>query len=284
MPASLAHVRILDGPTGTELARRGVATGSAAWSARAIREAPDVLGSIHADYARAGATIHTAATFRARFETLGAGWRGTVGRAIAIARDAVPDDHTVLGSLAPLADCYTPWNTPNDPGPAHRVMARALARAGADGILVETFAHPDEARIATAEAADTGLSTWTSLTPGWRGDLLSPEALADAAAACLDAGADRVFVNCAPAAEAHRWVAALARLEAPFGVYANAGPQGGDLGWGAGGAERYAALALHWCAQGATVVGGCCGTDPAHVRAIATGIEGGHGDRAASRV
>jgi len=57
------HV-ILDGALGTELARRGVPTPLPLWSAAAIDSAPQVLSAIHRDYAEAGATVHTANTFR----------------------------------------------------------------------------------------------------------------------------------------------------------------------------------------------------------------------------
>src|SRR6185436_19015238 len=95
-------------------------------------------------------------------------------RAVAIARAAVPAGHRVAGSLAPLEDCYRPDRSPADPRPEHREMARALAAAGVDLILCETFPHVGEALVAVEEAVATGIPTWIALTAGPGADLLSP--------------------------------------------------------------------------------------------------------------
>jgi S-methylmethionine-dependent homocysteine/selenocysteine methylase len=63
----------------------------------------------------------------------------------------------------------------------------------------------------------------------------------------------------------------LATLAVPFGAYANAGDPRDGLGWSADPAEAsraYAALARSWIDVGATLVGGCCGTGPAHVQEL----------------
>src|SRR5688500_17354583 len=120
---------LLDGPLGTELDRRGVPTPLPRWSAGAVDAAPDVLRAIHADYARAGATVHTANTFRTKRRTLGDDWERLARRAIAIARESVPAGHRVAGSIAPLEDCYRPDLSPVDPAPEHRELARVLADA-----------------------------------------------------------------------------------------------------------------------------------------------------------
>ena len=61
---------LLDGATGTELERRGYAAGLPLWSTHALLDAPDAVAEIHADYARAGADILTANTFRTQRRTL----------------------------------------------------------------------------------------------------------------------------------------------------------------------------------------------------------------------
>lgn len=267
-------VTLLDGPLGTELARRGVPIDGPGWSARAIDAAPDVIRAIHADYAGAGATVHTAATFRARPADVGPRWAALAATAVALARSAVPPHHAVAGSLAPLADCYRPDLSPPDAGPAHRELAVCLADVGVDLLLVETFANPREAAAAVRAAASTGLPTWCALTPGFRGDLLDPRAMADAARACADEGASAILVNCGPAATAIRWVEALAGIPRPLGVYANAGPADDGVGWSGAPDEpgRYLDHARRWVAAGATLVGGCCGTRPAHVRTLRLGL------------
>ncbi len=266
-------IQILDGAIGTELISRGLRLDGPDWSARAVTEAPALLAEVHADYARAGATLHTANTFRTQPRVLGERWKDALGAAVRIARDAVPVGHTILGSVAPIEDCYRPDLSPGEAArPEHREVAAALAAAGCDVILCETFADEREALAAAEEAAATGLPAWLSLTAGPFGDLLEPRDMKRIAAHAVDTGVARVLVNCVGASRAQPYAEAIARAGLPFGVYANAGDESEGLGWGATNrraADAYADLAQGWVDAGATVVGGCCGTTPLHIEVLA---------------
>jgi len=266
-------VQILDGAIGTELISRGLELEAPAWSARAIREAPALLAEVHADYARAGATLHTANTFRTQPRTLGEGWPEALGAAVRIARDAVTPGCAVLGSMAPIEDCYRPDLSPGSRARAqHREIASALATAGCDVLLCETFANGPEALVAVEAALATGLPVWLSLTAGPFGDLLSPAELAHIGKDAVSSGVERLLVNCVAATQIGAYVDAIAALGAPIGVYANADREEDALGWGATSpraAQAYADLAERWKGAGASVIGGCCGTGPLHIRALA---------------
>ncbi|MBI2896372.1 MAG: homocysteine S-methyltransferase family protein [Deltaproteobacteria bacterium] len=265
---------VLDGPMGTELAARGVATPVPIWSAAALETAPDVVAAIHRDYAAAGATVHTANTFRTKRRQLGERWEALARRAVRIAREAVPRGHRVAGSVAPLEDCYRPDLSPplEIARPEHRELARTLADAGVDLILCETFPSPVEALVAVEEAVATGLETWLALTAGPEGDLLEPAEIERTAREAALRGAAIVLVDCVALGRIDRFVEALARSGVAFGAYANAGAADDRVGWRSppppGGPELYAEAALRWVALGATVVGGCCGTGPEHIAAI----------------
>lgn len=252
---------------GTELARRGLDLPAPAWSALALDAAPDLVAAVHRDYVAAGAAVHTANTFRTKRRSVGPRWEELARRAVRIARGAVGGGR-VAGSIAPLEDCYRPDLSPGAASrEEHRELARVLADAGADVLLCETFPDETEAVVAVEEAARTGVETWASLLP-----MKGPAALRDAARACIAAGARVVLVNCLPAADTLPFVASLADLGVPFGAYANAGRQEDALGWGAepeAAARRYEALARTWIDAGASVVGGCCGTGPAHIARLA---------------
>jgi S-methylmethionine-dependent homocysteine/selenocysteine methylase len=267
----LRDVAILDGALGTELQARGVALDLPLWSGAAIEGAPDVLARLHSDYAAAGATIHTAGTFRTRPRQAGADWERLARRAVAIARGAVPAHHRVAGSIGPLEDCYRPDLSPPHPGPEHAALARVLADAGVDLLLCETFPHVREGLAAVEAAVATGVETWASFTAGPHADLLTPGEVGRAAREAAERGARAVLVNCVPASRTLVYVEALADAGVPFGAYANAGAPGEGFGWQAGpeGPARYLAAAQTWVAAGATLVGGCCGTGPAHVARLA---------------
>lgn len=274
---------------GSLLASRGVDVSGPAWSARALIEAPDAVAAIHRDYVAAGATIHTANTFRATEISL-AEWANVGGptidaatllrRAFEIAREAVPSTQRLAASLAPLRDCYEPEVDPEVARLHHRKQLKYLYVESPDLILCETFASGAELVVAVEESSRCGVPVWASLTTGPRGDLQSIAALREAAERARQAGAAEVLINCSPA------VAALELFEAVkgagvTGVYANAGAPGARLGqlvdWGEAEldaaeadmrAGRYADLAMAWARAGASIVGGCCGTTPAHIAAM----------------
>jgi S-methylmethionine-dependent homocysteine/selenocysteine methylase len=259
---------VLDGPMGTELVRRGLALPAPAWSAVALDAAPELVAAVHRDYAVAGATVHTANTFRTKRRSVGAGWEALARRAVRIARDSVGTTMRVAGSIAPLEDCYRPDLSPGlGARTEHREVARALADEGVDVLLCETFPNEVEALVAVEEAVRTGVETWASLLP------MLPMNLHRAARACVEAGARAVLVNCLPATETLPCCGELAGLGVPFGAYANAGAEADGIGWStdpAAAACAYERLARSWIAAGATIVGGCCGTGPAHIARLAS--------------
>lgn len=277
-------ITLLDGPMGTELAARGVVTDLPRWSAAAIDAAPDVIAAIHRDYAGAGATVHTANTFRTKRRTVGERWEQLARRAVELARQAVPHSHRVAGSIAPLEDCYRPDRSPGKHSRnEHRELAEVLADSGCDLLLCETFPHAGEAIVAVQEGVRTGLETWVALTAGPGATLMSPSEMAAAARAAVDAGATAVLVNCTPATETLRFVEALAgeQLAVPVGAYANAGRPDQRIGWTASpqlAARTYAEIARQWIDAGGTLIGGCCGTGPAHIAALRKLISSGGRD------
>lgn len=248
---------LLDGPMGTELEARGVPTPAPGWSAYAIETHPSIVRAIHADYAAAGARVHRTNTFRTQPRVFPDRWRSLLAKATLLAREGAPAGR-VAGSMAPVADCYRPDLSPPDARVTHSLMARAFAEEGVDLLVCETFPHPGEARTAVEEAVRTGIETWIAFTAGPDGSLMSPEAMERAARDCASAGARAVLVCCTGAPLTRRYLERLANLGIPFGAYAN------TLGLALG-PDDYAELAREWLALGATIVGGCCGTNPAHI-------------------
>ncbi|MEM7310749.1 MAG: homocysteine S-methyltransferase family protein [Planctomycetota bacterium] len=276
---------ILDGPLGTELLTRGVPTPLPGWSAHALENAPEVVQAIHADYAAAGARVHTTATFRTRARVFPESWQELARTAVRLARAALPSPaHRLAGSVAPLEDCYRPDLSPAADDPAgtrreHGQLAEVLAGAGCDLLLCETFPHVDEGLLALEAALATGVDCWCAFTAGPEADLLTPAALAEGGRRAARLGAKAVLVNCVPAKTVADYVRALRDAvgsEVAVGCYANAGHVDDRLGWTSapGAPERYAELAAGWVEDGATIVGGCCGTGPAHVAALSARLAG----------
>jgi S-methylmethionine-dependent homocysteine/selenocysteine methylase len=275
---------LLDGATGTELERRGVPTGLPLWSAPALLEHPAVVGAIHEDYVAAGVDALTANSFRTQRRTLaraGLGERAgeLTARAVALARAAAmrAAPHrtvAVLGSAPPLEDCYRPDRVPDAAALAreHAEHIGHLVDAGVDAILVETMNQVREAVAAARAARDAGAPLLVSFVC-WKGaSLLSGEPLAAALEAVAFAEPLAVLVNCLPPSNVPDCLAVLARQDRPFGVYANLGVPNDATGFTRSedsAPEVFAEHVASWLAAGARVVGGCCGTTPAHLRAAA---------------
>jgi S-methylmethionine-dependent homocysteine/selenocysteine methylase len=272
---------MLDGGVGAELVARGAVRADEPWGVRALTEGARTLLAVHRDFADAGATVHTAMTFRTRRRVLGEGWGDAVRTAVRLAREGARGG-LVAGSIAPLADCWRPDLSPaiTDPARAraeHAELAELLAREGCDVLLCETFPRVDEAILACEAAAATGVETWVSFTPGYDGSLMSPGEMARGAREAVAAGAGAVLVNCCPAERAMPFVRALiegARGRVPAGAYANAGagPADGERVGAPVTPGRYAGLARDWAGAGAAIIGGCCGAGPAHVAAAARAL------------
>jgi len=277
----------MDCATGTELERRGLPAPLPLWTADAALRAPEMLRQVHEDAIAAGAQIVTANTFRTHPYTLRKTGRdseaATLTQAgVQAARDACrrAQRGLVAGSIAPLEDCYHPERVPplDVIRREHRLHVRNLVDASVDLLLVETMNTAREAHAAAAAALEADLPVWVSMipAPGGNGDLLSGEDLEVAFAPLrrLEAGGRRIgafLVNCAPPATL---LAALARLatagdDRPIGAYPNAGRPNAAMRWIADGTtpQAFAAWARDAVAQGARILGGCCGSSPEHLRA-----------------
>jgi S-methylmethionine-dependent homocysteine/selenocysteine methylase len=276
---------LLEGATGTELQRRGIPATLPLWSAQALIDRPSVVRQIHEEYVAAGVDIITANSFRTTRRVVHkAGLRDqeavTLTRqAVALAAGAAAtSDHAVLvaGSIAPLEDCYAPELTPpfEHALAEHREQAAVLAEAGVDLILIETMPTAGEAEAATIAATATGLDVAVSVICGEDGRLLSGEPLAAAVHRLTPHDITAILVNCATPAVIQQALVDLVRLtDLPIGGYANAGIVHARGRWAPNPdltPARYAVMVAEWCASGARIVGGCCGTTPAHIAAIRT--------------
>src|SRR2546422_173891 len=283
---------LLDGAVGTELARRGVDTTLPLWSARALFDDRGLatLASIHEDYARAGAEILVTDTFRTTGRALrragkSGAWRETNQRAVESARGAargVTADGRfclVAGGIAPLEDCYRPDLVPPQAMclEEHRLQVEMLAGLGVDLIVIETMNCRREAEAALLAARDTGLPVLLSLCPREPRQLFSGEPLEEAVPGLVDLGGEAlraILLNCATPEILQRifpLFVALAPL-LPHGLYAHLGEPDEVSGWRLPvhhAPDTYSAWMERRIEEGARLVGGCCGTTPDHIAALA---------------
>lgn len=299
--AGVGRPLLLDGATGTELERAGLPTGLPLWSTHALLEAPECVLQIHAAYLAAGAELVTANSFRTQRRTLARAGLGEADArltrlAVELARHAVaaheghvrtpspggpPARAWVAGSLPPLEDCYRPDLVPDDAALAreHGRQAELLGEAGVDLILVETMNSLREARAAAAAAARTGLPFAVSFV-AWAGArLLSGEDLARAARTVQALGAAVVGVNCLPPDNLEAARRALSDAATALLVSPNLGVPDPQTGFARDASQTpgdFVGPLEPWlggsdpASPPARIVGGCCGTTPAHIAALAS--------------
>ncbi len=242
---------------------------------------PDLVREIHADYLRSGADVIETNTFGAnRFKLRKSGLddrTAAINRAgAAIAREAAGTDSLVAGSLGPLGVSVEPWGPvpAAEAGEAFAEQAEALASGGVDLFILETFSDLNEIRaaIGAVSRAGRGLPVVAQMTIGEDGASRYGTTPEDFTRKLEEWGADVVGVNCsvgpAPMLECIERMARVTDL--PLSAMPNAGlPREVD------GRNLYlcspdymAEYAKRFILAGVKLIGGCCGTTPAHIKAM----------------
>jgi methionine synthase I (cobalamin-dependent)/5,10-methylenetetrahydrofolate reductase len=251
---------------------------------------PDLVAQAHRDYLDAGAQIIEANTFGAnRYKLAAAGLveklEEIIHAGVAIARAearAAGDVALVAGSIGALGVRLAPYGRikAEQAETAFHEQASLLLQSGADLILIETMSDVNEARVALMAARAAGAEfIGVSFTFTRDGLTLLGDSPAAVARALADAGADLIGVNCSSGpAQAIRILREM-RAAVPgarFSAMPNAGwPEriGGRILFPAG-AEYFGGYAAAFAEAGAGVIGGCCGTEPAHIAAMRAALEG----------
>ena len=281
-------ILVLDGATGTNLQRRGLPVGapSDSW----VMDRPEEVVRLHRDFIEAGSDLILTNTFGStQMHLAHAGmaerFEETNRRAVELARQAAAGTSVlVAGSMGPLGEMLEPSGTLKeaDAEAAYAGQARLLAEAGVDALVIETQFDLNEAKAAIRGARsvtnlplvcsfsyDRGMRTMMGVKPAQMGRELAEMGLA------------AVGINCGKSLEDN--LKALRELRQaitlPIWFKPNAGlPRASGV---EGHATEYditpdqmGAQVAGWIEAGARLVGGCCGTSPQHLGAIARAAKG----------
>ncbi len=271
-----------DGGWGALLAERGLPAGAP--PERWTLERPEIIDEIARAYADAGAELITTNTFgaspmRLAQHRLGDRFDEINRRAVEIVRAAAEGRAYVSASIGPTGRLLAPLGDadPAEVGRGFAEQARVLIGAGADLVCIETMTDLEEALLAVrgvrSISADVPImATMTfDITP--RGPFtVMGVSVPQAAEALAQAGADVVGANCGAGVEEMLVVADafLACTTVPVAIQPNAGlpvVRDGKLAY-PDTPERFAEAVAPLAARGVRILGGCCGTTPAHIRAL----------------
>jgi len=295
----MTDIILLDGGMGQELIHRSGDEPTPLWSTQVMMDHPGLVTAVHADYFAAGATVATTNTYAIHHDRLvkfGLDDRFAALHAQALAEAkaarAAHGSGRIAGSLGPLVASYRP-----DQHPPHAeavALYAEIARLNAPGVdffIAETVASLAHAAAVLEGAAAGGRPVWLSVTlddeDGTR--LRSGEPVAGVAEVAFRGNAAALLANCSAPEAMAAALPQFRRSGLPFGAYANGftritkeflkdSPTVSVL------SARpemtpalYADFAMLWVEMGATIVGGCCETGPAHIAEIARRLrQAGH--------
>ncbi|MEI6279510.1 MAG: homocysteine S-methyltransferase family protein [Verrucomicrobiae bacterium] len=288
LSACTAGVVVCDGAMGTQLMMRGLTPGECGmrWN---DERAGDVQ-AVHAAYVAAGCRLITSNSFggtRTMLDRHGLGGRvvNWNRKAAALARAAAGPEGWVFGDVGPFGDFLEPMGetTEDELQGIFCEQIAALVEGGADAILVETMSDPTEAAVGVRAAKSLcGLPvavTFAFQKSGGEFRTMMGTSVRDAVPAVLEAGADIVGANCGTDLNLDDYVALAREIQSAAGavptiLQPNAGaPRSTPDGVCYDATpEEMAAAALRLRAAGISIIGGCCGTTPAHLEAMARAL------------
>jgi 5-methyltetrahydrofolate--homocysteine methyltransferase len=286
-------VFLLDGGMGSQLIARHVQVPTCNESLSL--EVPDVIRAIHADYLNAGSDAVISNTFGANQISLAkVGLEGQCRKISEAgarnAREAAGQDRYVLGDIGPCGEFLEPLGLvkPDQLKAAFAETARGLVQGGVDGFIIETMTALDEMTVAVkaVKSVAPDLPVLASMafdfTPVGPRTMMGVD-VHTAVATLSDLGVAAVGFNCGTATMeqyvelAHAFVQARQALNADCLIYAepNAGKpelEGDQVVYRVTG-EDYAASVFKMAALGIHIFGGCCGTGPEHIAALAARLK-----------
>ena len=275
---------LLDGAMGTQLGQRGLEPGG-----QNNLTHPEVVLEIHRAYAQCGChalITNTLTMNRIYIEThsVGADVRDVNRAGAELARRVAGDQQYVLGNLSSTGQLLEPYGTYKESEfyDTFREQAEILGEGGVDGFIIETMFDLREALCALRACRDISslpvIASIAFTTEERGGRTIMGNSAEECARALTDAGADVVGANCGDLNPVQMAVVvSLLRSATSLPIMAepNAGkPKLVDSRTVFDMAPAPFAAGVAECVRaGARLVGGCCGTSPEHIRAVANVLD-----------
>ncbi|MFT6924703.1 MAG: S-methylmethionine-dependent homocysteine/selenocysteine methylase [Psychromonas sp.] len=288
---------ILDGGMGRELQRIGAPFKQPEWSAQALIEAPHLISQVHRSFIEAGAEVITTNTYalipyhigEKRFNEQGA---DLIKLAARLARECINDNSALLvaGCIPPLLGSYRADLFSEEKAKPLLELFIKNQEVDVDIWLAETISSIAEANMIKSRTLVTEKPTWIAFTVKdeitSESTLRSGESVYDAVSQIAGQNVSAILFNCSSAEvmETALITAKQALLDqgiedqVQLGVYANNFPPIADLHEANNGItairkdippKKYSEFASSWLSAGASIIGGCCGVSPEHIKKLA---------------
>ena len=296
----MADITLLDGSIGQEIVKRSGDRPTPLWSTQVMIDHPGIVQAIHEEYFAAGATVATTNSYAIHRDRLHMGGIDQ-DRFPVLLQNALNEAEAgqkahgsgrIAASLGPLGASYRPdiCPPPEEAAVPYAELAKIMG-PHVDLFLIETASSVEQAEGGLLGCKDAERPVWLSVTVNDDDGtvLRSGEPVGDLAGIIEKYAPEAVLVNCSRPEAVAAALDIIKGFGRPFGAYANgftrisegflksaptvdALTARTDLDPAA-----YAAFAMGWIGQGATIVGGCCEVGPDHIAELAHQIrDAGH--------
>jgi len=284
----MGSIEIIDGAMGSEFIKRGIQLPPHIWSAQLNLEKSELVKAVHEEYINAGANYITTNTFRTTpraYKKLGLSNKeaeilanASLNNAIKIAQEVAFKKVKVLGSIAPLEDCYTPELFPGTKCAQKEFsqIAKWFYDKDIDIFLLETMNSIDEAQCCLEVINEYNIPIWISFVLLDNNHILSGEKLEDAINMVSSFNVDYFLINCNPLDKTEHALKVIANnWRKKWGIYPNLGigePSADGNIQNIYSDKEFINLIKKALNLNASVIGGCCGSNPNHIKLIKESI------------
>ena len=281
----MSSIKILDGALGTEIISRDIKLPNHIWSAHTNTKNPYLIYQIHKKYIDSGSSYITTNTFRTTpraYLKTGLSTDDAIkeaytsfSNAIKMANKAREDsDVKVLGSIAPLEDCYIPSNYPGNKIAQLEFLElyNWFSNSKVDIFILETMNNLSEIVTCLKVFSEYKKPIWVSLNLLDHNHILSGESIVDVVKGISKFNVSALLLNCNSIEKTSSALKTLSQCwDKDWGIYPNLGlgepaPDGiisdySDM-------KSFIDISKKAVDLGASIIGGCCGSNYKHIVAL----------------
>ena len=277
-------MELMDSAMGSQLIKNGLSLPTGTWSAGSNLSNPELVYKIHKENISSGANYITTNTFRttpraymkmglAQSEALLKS-KESMNSAIRVAKKAAGNRSMILGSIAPLEDCYRPDLFPGYDVAVKefKTLGEELANGGVDIIIMETMISTIEIESCLEALRGIEKPIWVGLNLSDSGSIQSGESIESAIEKINKFRVKCLLLNCN---SVDRTASALKLIsscwDGRWGIYPNLGigkPSPSGIIKELSSDQEFLATARMAVDLGANILGGCCGSSPRHIRLL----------------
>ena len=281
----MPSIKILDGGMGTEIIGQNIKLPNFIWSAHTNIFNPLLIYNIHKKYIDAGADYITTNTFRTTsraYLKTGLSTNEAKDQALKSLSSALKMAHRargntkvkILGSIAPLEDCYSPKNYPGNKDAEIEIseISKWLFEREIDIFILETMNNLQEILSCLKVISKYNIPVWLSLNLSDKQHILSGEKISKIIESISKYNVDKLLLNCNSINQTSLAMPLISKhWSGEWGIYPNLGtgkPSSDGVIKKFSSYRDFLEICIKAVSMGATLLGGCCGSNENHIQLL----------------